>query len=298
MDCADFDRRLDALLDGTCPPEEWQRAEVHLAGCSRCRQLLNALGGRAGSETLDEDGEISLTASVLAVTSGSPCVAARGRLCDFVDHTLPAFDRGLVEAHLERCASCAALSDALARVTAVLPSFAELSPPGFFTGRVLAVTSRRVVEPRLGEQVAAWLARAALRPRFSVAVAYVVTALIVLLVGDPVDAFRRTVDQGAVYVQPAIAAVGDEVVARVTAARELGAEAFNAVAARTPRPDSTATGWDAGVAAVRQWLASNVGAPLASWIERVSQWIQAALDALVHLVRPEPPGPTPPAEPF
>lgn len=296
MDCADFDRRLDALLDGTCPPEQWRQAEAHLAGCFRCRQLLDTLGGRSGSETLDEAGEASLTASILTATIGSPCVAARERLCDFVDRALSAFDDGLVEAHLERCESCAALAGALARATAVLPSFAELAPPAFFAGRVLAVTSRRAAEPRFGERVAAWLARAARYPRFSVAAAYVITALVVILVGDPVSALRRTIDQGAFRMQPVIAAVSEQVAVRVATARELGAEAVSAVASRARRPDRASAGWDAGVTAIRQWLASNLGAPLAALIQRVSEWVQTALNTLISLVRPEPQEPAPPAD--
>jgi predicted anti-sigma-YlaC factor YlaD len=295
MDCADFDRRLDGLLDGTCPPEEWRRAEGHLAGCARCRRLLDALGGRAEAGTLDPAGEASLTASILAATSGSPCIAARERLCDFVDRALPAFDRGLVEAHLAGCRSCAALAGALSRATAVLPSFAELAPPAFLAPRVLAATSRRAGERRLSERVAAWLGHAALRPRFSIAVAYAATALIFVFVGDPVDAFRRVVEQGSVYAQPAIAAVGEQVAANVATARGLGAEAASAAASLTPRRDSASTEWDAGVGAVRRWLASNLGAPLASLIERMSEWIQATMDTLIRLVRPEPRGSTAPA---
>lgn len=295
MNCADFDRRLDALLDGTCPPEDWRPAEAHAAECARCRDLLDALGGRSEAGALDEAGQASLTASILAATSVRPCAAARARLCDYADRTLAAFDRSLVEAHLERCGSCAALAGALARATAVLPTFAELAPPASLTGRVLAVTSRRAVEPGIGERLAAWLSRAALRPRFSVAVAYVATVLIVLFVGDPVDAFRRAVDQGAVYVQPAIAAVGEQVVARVATARELGAEAVSAVASRARLPEGAGGGWDAGVGGIRKWVISNLGAPLAFLFERMSEWIQATLDTLIRLVEPEPSGPTPPA---
>jgi len=147
MNCADFDRRLDALLDGTCPPEDWRPADAHAAECARCRDLLDALGGRSEAGALDEAGQASLTASILAATSVRPCAAARERLCDYVDRTLAAFDRSLVKAHLERCGSCAALAGALARATAVLPTFAELAPPASLTGRVLAATSRRVAEP-------------------------------------------------------------------------------------------------------------------------------------------------------
>jgi predicted anti-sigma-YlaC factor YlaD len=295
MECADFDRRLDALLDGICPPEAWRQAEAHLAECSRCRQLFDALGGRPGTGTLDEAGEASLTASILAATSGSPCVAARERLCDFVDRALPAFDRGLVEAHLAGCESCAALAGALSRATAVLPSFAELAPPASLVARVLAATSRHASERRLGERVTAWLGRAALRPRFSIAVAYVATALIAVFVGDPVDAFRRVTEQGSVYVQPAIAAVGEQVVAKVATARELGTEAVSAAASLPPRPDSASTRWDAGIRAVRRWLTSNLGAPLASLIRRVSEWIQVRMDTLIRLVQPQPREQAPPA---
>jgi predicted anti-sigma-YlaC factor YlaD len=295
MNCAEFDRLLDSLLDGTCSPDEWRRAEAHRGGCARCRQLLDALSGRSTSDLLDEAGHASFTAAVLARTSGSPCVAARDRLCDYVDNALPSFDHGLVEAHLERCQSCSALAGALARANAVLPLFAELVPPGSLATAVLAATSRRGAQPSIGEQVAAWLARAAMRPRFSVSVAYVATLLIVLVLGDPVRAVRQTMDQGSAYVQPVVVAVGEQIVARMDGARRLGAETISAASALTERPEGAAVNWDAGVSAVRKWLAANLGAPLASAIERVSQWIQQTMDALARLVRGEPAAPTPPA---
>jgi predicted anti-sigma-YlaC factor YlaD len=286
MDCQHFDRRLDALLDGTCSPEEWQRAEAHLSGCARCRQLFDALGGRAGFS--DDTADALLTEAILARTSGSPCVAARDRLCDFVDDVLPAVDRGLVEGHLHHCQACSALAGALARTAAVLPSFAELEPPASLASAVLAATSRRAIEPGIGERVAAWFERAAMRPRFSVGVAYAATLLILLLVGDPVQAVRRTMGEGAVYLQPALVAVGERIVAGVDGARRIGADTVGAMASLAQRPEGAATGWDAGLSGMRQWLVSNFGAPLAGVIERVSGWIRAAMDALIRLVRPEP----------
>lgn len=293
MDCHDFDRLLDALLDGACSPAEWRRAETHLAGCARCRQLFEALSGRSGS--LDEAGHASLTAAILERTSGSACLAARDRLCEFVDGALPAIDCGLVESHLDHCQSCSALVAALARSAAVLPSFAALMPPASLSDDVLAATSRHRAEPGIGERLAAWLAQAAMRPRFSVSVAYVATLLIVLILGDPVKAFRRTVDQGAVYVQPAVVAVGEQVVAGLSSARRMGVESIGTLTSLAQRPDSASRGWDAGLSAVRQWLASNLGAPLAAVLERLTQWIRAAMDAVVRLVRPQPPEHSPSA---
>ena len=106
MDCHHFDLLLDALLDGACSAAEWRRAEEHLAGCARCRQLFDALGGRA--DTLDEPGHASLTAAILDRTSGSPCLASRERLCDYVDGALAGLDRDLVGAHLAHCPPCSA----------------------------------------------------------------------------------------------------------------------------------------------------------------------------------------------
>jgi predicted anti-sigma-YlaC factor YlaD len=287
MDCHHFDRLLDALLDGACSVDEWRRAEEHLAGCARCRQLFDALGGHA--DTLDETGHASLTTAILDRTSGSPCLASRERLCDYVDGALAGLDRDLVGAHLVHCPACSALAGALVRSTAVLPSFAEIQPAASLADDVLAATSRRKVEPGIGERLAAWLARAAMRPRFSLNVAYAATLLILVLFGDPVQAVRRAVDDGAVYVQPGLIAVSEKVAAGLSGARSLGAEATRAVSSLAQRPDTASRGWDAGLSAVRQWLVANLGAPLASVLERLTQWIRGAMDAVIRLVRPQPP---------
>ena len=86
--------------------------------------------------------------------------------------------------HLSRCAPCAALEDALARTTAVLPSLAMLAPPGPFVAGVLAATSLRPAKPSVFDRLAEWLGRAAMRPRFSLEVAYVCTLLIAIIEGQ------------------------------------------------------------------------------------------------------------------
>jgi predicted anti-sigma-YlaC factor YlaD len=288
MTCGDFDRLLDALLDGRSATGEWSQAQTHMSGCPGCRQLFDALGGHARSHTLDDAGHALLTEAILARTSGSPCGAARDRLCDFVDGALPALDCSLVEAHLTRCRACSALAGALARSAAVLPSFVEIEPPVSLANGVLAATSRLPVGPAITDRMADWFARAAMRPRFSVAIAYVATLLIALFLGDPVDAVRRTIGRSAVYVEPVVVAVGEQVGAGMSRAHRLGEETITAVGSLTRRPDDASKGWDAGVSAVGQWMVSNLVAPLAAVIERVSQWLREAMDALVRLVRPEP----------
>jgi len=296
MDCHEFDRRLDALLDGACAPGEWHDTQAHLAGCARCRRLFEALSGQI--DVLDEAGHATLTASVLERTCGSACAACRGRLCDFVDGDLAAFDRALVDSHLAGCPECRALAGALARQTLVLPSFADLAPPASFAAGVLAVTSRCEPHPSLGDRLAAWLTRAAARPRFSLEVAYVVTLLLILLLRDPVRALRSTTERGASYVRPRAEIVAQEMTERLAGLRRAGTDAATAMTSLAHRPDARATSWDAGVSAVRSWLHANLGAPIGAIVERVVQSVRSALDALEVLLRriqsgaPQPSPPT------
>ena len=295
MDCHHFDRLLGALLDGACTPDEWQLAETHLAACARCRRLHEALSGRV--DTLDEAGHAALTASIVARTSGGTCAAAHDRLCDFVDGALAGFDRTLVEGHLARCADCTALAGALARSERVLPSFAEIAPAAWFTSRVLAATSRRQSQPALGRRVAAWLARAAARPRFSVEVAYVCTLVLMVLLSDPVKAVRATTERGVSYLQPRAEVVVLQVSGRLADIRRLTAEAAGAVVSTARRSDSSPAAWDAGVGAVRRWFTENLGAPVRAIFERMFRWMRAAFDTFERLFLGSEPGTQPPGVP-
>ncbi len=191
MRCEVFDATLDALLAGRCTAGAWAAAEAHLAECPRCRRLFDAVSGRA--DDLSADGHDSLAARVVARTSGSgrSCASARERLCDFVDGGLGAFDRELIEGHLAHCAECSALADAVAEQTRLLATFANLPPRQGIRADVLAATSRRQIEPTLADRIGAWLSRAAQRPRFSLEVAYVMTVLLLVVLGNPVDAFKE-----------------------------------------------------------------------------------------------------------
>ena len=220
MNCQDFDRRLDALLDAACGEDEWREAEAHLAGCPRCRTLFEGAAGRGSA--LEAAGQASLTEAVLRRTVGNPCEAARSRLCDLVDGTLDPFDRELVSGHLSHCDPCTALAGALARSSAVLPSFAGLPAPSGLAERVLAATSRRPVEPSIAERFAAWLGRAVMRPRFSLEVAYVCTLLIALVFGNPVKAFKETASRASALAQPRVEVAVETMARPLAAARAKG----------------------------------------------------------------------------
>ena len=295
MDCRDFDRLLGALLDGACTPDEWRRAEAHLAGCVRCRRLHEALSGRA--DTLDDAAHEALTASIIARTSGSSCDAARDRLCDFVDGALPSFDRGLVADHLARCPECAALTSALERSTRVLPVFAEVEPPAWFTSRVLAATIRRQPEPTFGSRVVAWLARAASRPRFSLEVAYALTVVLMLALGDPVKAVRSTSELGVSYVQPRAEVLVEKVAARLEGVKRIGAETAAAVSSIQSRPDALTATWERATGAVLRWLADNLAAPVRALVARMFTWMRGGLDSLERYFRGDEAGATPAARP-
>lgn len=58
-------------------------------------------------------------------------------LCDYIDGTLAASERGLVEAHLASCASCAALAQDMRGAVAFIERAAVVEPPGELLTRIL-----------------------------------------------------------------------------------------------------------------------------------------------------------------
>ena len=297
MNCEGFDRRLDALLDGACSADEWREAEAHLRGCARCGRLFEAALGRAGG--LDEAGHAQLTDSIIAATSGGACAAARDRLGDLADGLLDPFDRELVDAHLTRCRSCAEVAGAVARSARVLPSFAEMEPPSFFATRVFAATSRRPPQPALGERLAAWLARLARRPRFSLEVAYACTLVLLLILGDPVKAFR----EASTRVQPRVQAAARVIGGPLSRARTAGAETLAEVTsmpalkaapgARPSRPSLLLEGEDA----IRRWWQANIAGPVRAMAAQAWTWATGIVDSATRLLHAAPREPARPTEP-
>jgi anti-sigma factor RsiW len=281
MNCEGFDRRLDALVDGRCTADEWREAEAHLAACARCSRLFEAMAGRA--DDLDDAGHASLTEAVIARTAGSACPAARERLCDFADGSLSPFDRALVDAHLAGCRPCAELARTLAWSARVLPSFAELPVPDGFVRTVLSATSRRVTGPSFADRVASWLGQVARRPRFSLEVAYVCTALLLLVLGDPVKAFR----DASVRVQPRVETAAAAIGRPLATARGVGTGTLSRVE-RLVRPVATdrTAGTTGGTAwSLSAWWQANVERPLRAMVGQLSGWAREAFDAANRLLQ-------------
>jgi len=222
---------------------------------------------------LDAGGHEALTRAILARTSGNACGSARERLCDFVDGVLAPFDRSLVDGHLAHCPACADLAAALAESTDVLPSFASLAPPTSVVFDVLRATSRRAPEPGLAERLSAWLGRVAARPRFSLEVAYVLTVLLLVVLGNPVDAFR----DASVRVEPRVAAAASAVGRPIAKARAAGEETLTSVS-RAIRPRAEAVGTLAqGRILLWQFWQTYVDAPVRAVVLQVREWAERAV---------------------
>ena len=288
MTCQSFERRLDDLLDGRCTAEEWREAEAHLAGCRSCRRAFDAVAGRA--DDMDEAGHESLAQAIVARTSGGGCAAARERLCDFVDGSLAPLDRDLVGGHLDHCHACAELASALVEAASVLPSFATLSPRVSLVPGVLAATSRRPVEPTFGDRVSAWLARAVARPRFSLEVAYVLTVLLLVVLGNPVNAYK----EASVQVRPRVGVVATAVSGPIDRLRVAAEEKLNIIGQAIAPKAKPAGAADAGRAMLWQWWRTYVDGPVRSFLSRASAWAAEVIDAASRAMRGTSSEPSPP----
>ena len=225
---------------------------------------------------LDAGGHEALTQAILARTSGNACGAARERLCDFVDGALAPFDRDLTDGHLAHCPACAHLAAALADSTIVLPSFVSLAPRTSVVFDVLRATSLRPAEPGLGERLSAWLGRLAARPRFSLEVAYVLTVLLLLVLGNPVAAFR----DASVRVEPRVAAVASAVGRPIAKVRAAGEETLSNVS-RAIKPRAGAVGTLAqGRALLWEYWQTYVDAPVRAVVLQLREWAEVALREL------------------
>ena len=269
MDCHLFDQRLDRLLEGRCTPDEWAIAERHADTCARCRRLLTAMTG--GLDDRDAATRSALTSAILARTTGATCASAHERLCDFVDGTLASDDHELVGGHLAGCSSCRALAAALAETSGVLPSLASLDPGDRFVACVLARTVERVPEPGLPERVAAWWNRVTARPRFALEVAYVATLVLMIVVGNPVAAFRDTSARAVAVARPGLERVMTGVVEPVAAVGSGGiARVRSAVATVSGRAAAGMPVVGAERSSVlRRWFAAVFGSSIDALLGRI-----------------------------
>ena len=187
-DCRDVEAWLDDWIAGSLPADRQRLLAGHADACPRCRRLLAIARDGVGPDAGEAP---DLAPGVLEKTSGPACGRAEEQLPALVRGELDAVSREIVEAHLTHCAGCSALAAVLAEAERVLPALAELEPPPDLVPRVLAATRDR---PRR-ERVAEWWQRILARPRASWELAYVGTLLLVLLLGNPVAAFREAGQQ-------------------------------------------------------------------------------------------------------
>ncbi len=182
MDCRDFENRLDVFEAGLLTPEEQARTSEHIHACQRCRALLALARGE--SDVLEPEAGDNLARAILRRTSGTACLEAEQRLCDFVDETLGADDQEILSLHLAHCADCSGLAETLVEVAKILPGMATLDPDAGFTGDVLRATSGLYrIRPKY--TLRAWWNQLVRRPRFAWEAAYVGTLLLLLALGNP-----------------------------------------------------------------------------------------------------------------
>lgn len=214
MDCREWEKLLDDLLEARLPAARRAAAQAHAAQCVRCGGLL-AAARSARAELVPPAGE-DLTAAILARTSGAACGRARALLGDLTDGAVTSMDAGLLGQHLEHCASCRALARTLAWLVPQLGAMAEFDPGPEFTAAVLRATTgaRRAQEQaRLSawgsgraaraagkaagwltgrqERLGAWWRAQLTRPQFAWEAAYAGTLLLILLCGTPLSPLRE-----------------------------------------------------------------------------------------------------------
>ena len=138
--------------------------------------------------------------------------------------------------------ACRSLAAALAEASAALPGFAEFEPGPGFTARVVGRTTLRPAVPGLPARVAAWWQRAVTRPRFPLEVAYVLTLVLMIAVGDPVAAFRETSARAAAIARPGVERAVSSVVEPMAEAGSDGIGRVRSAAASVASLGSTAAG--------------------------------------------------------
>ena len=182
MDCRTLDelirgKRLDALS-----PAEQRALELHLEGCSSCRELI--LPERF---TLPLQPPPDLLSSILRETSGSACGRAGELLAERLDDELDDLDNRLVEDHADDCVRCDALRSAFSYLAVDLPAMRELEPEPGFANAVFALTSHSANprRPRSSERIRRLWNRLVQRPRFAWEAAYVGAMLFWLVLGLP-----------------------------------------------------------------------------------------------------------------
>ena len=273
MDCLHFTNRIEALVDGAMPEDERLRAAAHAAGCPDCRALLATMQGQRLPPPVGAPD--SLTAAILARTSGSGCGQARTLLADPAGGALDSVDRELLDSHLRHCPGCAALATALVRLAEDLPAFAELLPDPSLVDDVLARARPR--QPR-------WIAfrdrmretglRLLTRPRVAWEAGYVAALAVWLICGASWSPLRGTAVEAQALVERS-AAGAQAAGVRSVAALEHTVAALRGETVRVAAGGaSEVSGWLSGLSSWRRRAASAAPALDRHW----RQFLQAVRD--------------------
>lgn len=175
MNCDRMHLHLDAYLQGDLAPGLRAEVEDHLRRCEECREVV---------ATLREDPPRPVVLDVVARTTGSNCGRIRESLARAVDRSeAPGTE---LREHLEDCARCRAVAEAMDWSRARLPRLATVEPDADFTADVLMATLDRprlgaVFALRLRERLGRWLDR----PLVAQEMAFAFTVLLVLLTSTP-----------------------------------------------------------------------------------------------------------------
>ncbi|MBZ0110869.1 MAG: hypothetical protein K8J08_00270 [Thermoanaerobaculia bacterium] len=215
MQCRDFEDRLESWFGLSLDQTLQDECSAHVAECSHCAELVALMeissGGResrAASGTVVVSGTSgpsdvselsSATAAdllppdflvdVLKATSGFPCPGIEERLVEETwdsDGLNPSLTSPLsprLREHLASCRPCRGLEAALSELRRELPTLATIPVDAAFTESIL----RRTLPPR--QRFARWSRafgrRWLARPRFATELAYALTVLLMVLVGNP-----------------------------------------------------------------------------------------------------------------
>lgn len=181
MDCREFERLIEDLVEGELRPPLAAQARAHAAACDSCRDLEELV--RASVTAAPPPPDADLAAKVMATTSGSPCEGALERLSDLTDHT-DGIESSLVQMHLDHCVSCSRVAETLVWLHQALPTMAEIEPDSKFTRDVIRATSGQR-RPAWRDMLAHAIEMVSSRPRFPLEAAYAGAMILWLLFSIP-----------------------------------------------------------------------------------------------------------------
>jgi anti-sigma factor RsiW len=200
--CRQFEANLDAFVGASLAAPLQQSLQAHTQECQRCAALLAVVQGASEERIENTLGRSEVLDPVLQSTSGRACQQSQSLLCDLVDGLLAPTDAQLVQGHLQHCERCNRLAQSLTLLRIDLPAMAELVPDEAFVDDIVAATTAAAAPmPRFLDRLTASWHALLQRPRFAWEVAWMGTALLLLLLGAPMSPLRDVPQDALAIVQ-------------------------------------------------------------------------------------------------